>query len=183
MPKLISFNFISLNGYYKGPNEDISWNKPDPEWSEYAAEGLKSQSTLVFGRVTYQMMASYWTTPMAAQNDPAVTAGMNNNPKIVFSRTLQKAEWNNTRLIKDNLFEEIKKLKQRPGNDMTILGSGTIVTQLAEQGLVDEFQIMLNPVVLGNGTTLFNGTNRKLDLKLKTSRIFKSGNVLLCYEP
>ena len=183
MPKLSSFNFISLDGYYKGLNEDISWNKHDTEWDEYAAEGVKSGSTLIFGRVTYQLMAAYWPTPMAAENDARVTAGMNNNHKIVFSRLLEKAGWHNTTLIKDDLAGAIKKLKQTPGSDMTILGSGTIVTQLAELGLIDEFQIMLNPVVIGNGTPLFQGIKRKLDLKLKSSRIFKNGNVLLCYEP
>ncbi len=183
MPKLISFNFISLDGYYKGPNEDISWNKPDPEWNEYAIEGAKSGSRLVFGRVTYQMMASYWPTALAAQNNPGLAPRMNDSHKIVFSRTLEKTEWNNTTLIKDDMPGAIRQLKQNPGTDMTILGSGTIVTQLAGLGLIDEFQIMLIPVAIGNGTPLFKGINHKLNLKLKSTRTFKNGNVLLCYEP
>ena len=183
MPKLISFNFISLDGYYKGLNEDISWHKHDPEWSTYATEGLQTGGTLLFGRVTYQMMESYWTMPSVAENDPEVYAGMNQSHKIVFSKTLQKVSWNNTRLIKGTLVEEVTKLKQQPGNDITILGSGTIVTQLAEAGLIDEFQVLVNPVIIGNGTPLFKGLSQRVKLKLTNSRVFGSGNVLLCYQP
>jgi dihydrofolate reductase len=183
MRKVTAFNFVTLNGYYKGPKGDISWHRHGTEENEYAAEGLKSGSTLLFGRVTYEMMASYWPTPVAVKNDPIVAAGMNNADKIVFSRTLKKAEWNNTRLVKDDIVEEIKKMKQMPGKGMTLLGSGTILTQFAEQGLIDEYQIMVDPVVLGDGTPIFKGIKHKLDLKLTITRTFKSGVVLLCYQP
>ncbi len=183
MRKVIVFNFVTLNGYYKGPKGDISWHRHGAEENEYAAEGLKSGSTLLFGRVTYEMMASYWPTPAAIKNDPIVAAGMNNADKIVFSRTLKKAEWNKTRLVKDNIVEEIKKMKQMPGKDMTLLGSGNILTQFAEQGLIDEYQIMVDPVVLGDGTPIFKNIKHKLDLKLTRTRTFKSGVVLLCYQP
>jgi dihydrofolate reductase len=129
------------------------------------------------------MMASYWPTPMAIKNDPVVAEGMNSAEKIVFSRTLKKAGWNNTRLIKDNIAEEIRSLKQQSGKDMTILGSGSIVTQFAQEGLIDEYQIMVDPVVLGLGTPLLGGIKQKLDLKLTGTRTFKSGVVLLCYQP
>jgi dihydrofolate reductase len=129
------------------------------------------------------MMASYWPTPVAIKNDPIVAAGMNNADKIVFSRTLKKVEWNNTRLVKDNIVEEINKMKQLPGKDMTVLGSGSILTQFAEQGLIDEYQIMVDPVVLGDGTPIFKNIKHKLDLKLTRTRTFKSGVVLLCYQP
>ncbi len=183
MRKLTAFNFVTLNGYYKGPRGDISWHRHGAEENEFAAENLKSGNTLLFGRVTYEMMAGYWPTPVAIKNDPIVAAGMNAAEKIVFSRTLKKAEWNNTRLVKDNIVEEIKKMKQQSGKDMTLLGSGSIVTQFAEQGLIDEYQIMVDPVVLGNGTPMFKGIKRKLDLKLIRTRTFKSGVVLLCYQP
>jgi dihydrofolate reductase len=183
MRRLSAFNFITLNGYYEGPQRDIGWHRHGAEENEYAAEGLGSGSTLLFGRVTYELMAGYWPTPMAATNDPTVAAGMNSAEKIVFSRTLQKAEWNNTRIMKDNIVDEIRKLKQSSGKDMTILGSGSIVTQFAQTGLIDEYQIMLDPVVLGNGTTLFKDLKGKLDLKLTATRAFKSGTVLLSYQP
>ena len=183
MRKLGMFNFATLNGFFKGPGGDIGWHRHGAEENEYAAEGAGSGSVLLFGRVTYEMMAGYWPTPMAAKNDPAVAAGMNKSEKIVFSRTLKKAEWSNTKIIKGDLVEEVKKLKRGPGNDMTILGSGSIVTQLAEAGLIDSFQIMVDPVALGSGTPVFEGLKGVLSLNLTKTRAFKSGVVLLCYEP
>jgi dihydrofolate reductase len=183
MATLGVFNFITLNGYYKGPNEDISWHRHGAEESEYAAEGANSESILLFGRITYQMMASYWPTPMAAKNDPVVAEGMNKAEKIVFSRTLRKADWSNTKLVKDDMIEEVKKLKRHGKKDITILGSGSIVTQLAEAGLIDNYQIMVDPVVLGAGIPMFEGLKQKLDLKLTSTRAFKSGVVLLTYKP
>jgi len=133
--------------------------------------------------VTYEMMASYWPTPAAIKNEPIVAQGMNSADKIVFSRTLKKAEWNNTRLMKDNIVEEIRKMKLVPGKDMTVLGSGSIVTQFTERGLIDEYQIMVDPVVISSGTPIFKDLKHKLDLKLTMAKIFKSGVVLLCYQP
>ena len=128
------------------------------------------------------MMASYWPTPIAIKNDPIVAEGMNKADKIVFSRTLTKAEWNNTRLVRDNMAEEIQKMKRQTGKDMTVLGSGSIVTQLAQAGLIDEYQFMVDPVVLGEGTPIFKGIGHKLDLNLIATRTFKSGVVLLSYQ-
>jgi dihydrofolate reductase len=183
MRKLSVFNFVTLNGYFQGPKGDISWHRHGAEENEYAAEGLKSGSVLLFGRVTYEMMASYWPTSNAFKNDPIVADGMNKAEKIVFSRTLKTVEWNNTRLVKGNIGEEIRKMKQLPGKDLTVLGSGSIVTQFAELGLIDEYQIMVDPVVLGEGTPLFRGLKQKLNLKLATTRTFRSGVVLLSYQP
>jgi dihydrofolate reductase len=152
MRKVTSFNFITLDGNFKGPKGDIGRHRHGAEENEFASENLKYRGTLLFGRKTYEMMASYWPTPIAIKNDPIVAEGMNNADKIVFSRTLKKVEWNNTRLVKDNIVEEIKKMKQQPGKDMTVLGSGSILTQFAEKGLIDEYQIMVDPVVLGDGT-------------------------------
>ena len=181
MGKVRVFNFVTLNGYFKGPNGDLSWHRHGEEENEYAAGMLKSGNTLLFGRVTYEMMAGYWPTPNAIKNDPIVAEGMNNSDKIVFSRTLKKAGWNNTRIVKDNIEEEVKKMKQMPGKDMTLLGSGTILVRFAEQGLIDEYQIMVDPVALGDGTPIFKNIKHKLELKLTNTRTFKSGVVLLCY--
>ena len=183
MGKLTVFNFVTLNGYFKGPGGDLSWHKHEGEESEYASEGLQSGSILLFGRITYEMMAGWWPTPEAIKTNPEIANGMNDAEKIVFSRTLKKAGWNNTRLVKDNLTEEIKKLKQLPGRPVTLLGSGSILTQLAEQGLIDEYQIMVDPVALGDGTPIFKNIRHQLDLKLISTRTFKSGVVLLCYKP
>jgi dihydrofolate reductase len=181
--RLNAFNFITLNGYFEGPARDISWHRHGTEENEYAVKGLQSGSTLLFGRLTYEMMASYWPTPTAIKNTPIMAEGMNNAEKIVFSRTLKTVEWKNTRLVKDNIVGEVRKLKQMPGKDMTLLGSGSIMTQFAEEGLIDEYQIMVDPVALGAGTPIFKDLKRKLDLKLTMTRTFKSGVVLLSYEP
>jgi len=183
MRKLSAFNFITLNGFFKGLNGDISWHRHGGEESEFSAESLKSGNTLLFGRITYEMMAGYWTTPMAMQNTPEVAEGMNIADKIVFSKTLKKAEWKNTTLIRTNIVEEIKKIKKIQGTDMTILGSGSIITLFAEHGLIDEYSIMVDPVAIGEGTPIFNNIKHKLDLELTATRTFKSGVVLLNYRP
>ena len=179
MSKLSVFNFVTLNGFFKGPNDDVSWAHESSE-PAYAEEMLEHESMLLFGRKTYEQMVSYWPTPQAAQQMPKVAAGMNKADKIVFSRTLPKVEWKNARLVKDNIVEETRKLKQLDKN-MTLLGSGSIVALFAQHGLIDEYQILVHPVALGDGTPMFKGMDRKLKLELVTTRAFKTGNVLLCY--
>lgn len=183
MAKLSCFLFISLDGYYKGPEDDISWHKHGQEEGQFSADSLGAENTLVFGRITYEMMAGFWTLPMAFENMPEVAAGMNKAQKIVFSKTLDKADWQNTRLIKTDMIAAMKKLKEESANDMTILGSGNIVTQFAEAGLIDGYQIMIDPVAIGSGTPIFQGLTKKLDLQLTSTRSFKSGVVLHSYTP
>lgn len=181
MRKLSVFNLVTLDGYFAGTGGDISWHTVDAEFNKFAEEKANSGNILVFGRVTYELMARYWPTPEAIKNDPIVAEGMNKAEKIVFSRTLAKADWNNTRLVKDDLPAEIGRLKQQPGKDLTVLGSGSIVSQLARQGLIDEYQILVNPVVIGSGKTMFEGIKDRIVLKLVSVRPFRNGNVLLTY--
>jgi len=182
--RLIVFNNVSLDGYFVDANGDMRWaHRPDPEWREFAAGNATGGATLLFGRVTYDLMAGYWPTPLAMKNDPAVAEGMNRAPKVVFSRTMEKASWNNTKVAKGDITAEVRKMKRQPGEGMAILGSGTIVSQLAQEGLIDEFQIALIPVVLGKGRTMFEGVRKRLALKLTNSRVFRNGNVVLRYEP
>jgi dihydrofolate reductase len=184
MRKLSVFNSVTVDGYFTDQNGDMSWaHQQDPEWNEFVANNAKSGGELLFGRITYDMMVSFWPTPAAAQMFPDVAKGMNESPKVVFSRTMDKASWNNTRLFKGDLENEVRKLKSESGDGLVVLGSGQIVSQLAEAGLVDEYQIALNPIVLGQGRTMFAGVTNKLNLKLTNSRSFKNGNVLLTYEP
>src|SRR5262252_706516 len=186
MRKLIIFNHVSLDGYFVDANNSMMWakmGKGDPEWDAFVAENASGDGTLVFGRITYQMMASYWPTPMAVQHDRAVAERMNALRKIVFSRTLDNVSWSNTALVKGDLAAEIRRLKSENGEGMAILGSGTIVSQLAQQGLIDEFQCVINPIVLGQGRTMFEGLKDKLSLKLIKSRTFGNGNVFLSYAP
>jgi dihydrofolate reductase len=181
MRTLNAFTFLTLNGFYKGPNEDITWHRHGGEEAEFSEEGLMHGSILLFGRKTYEMMVAFWPTPMAKESFPNVADGMNKAEKIVFSNTLKKADWNNTRIIGGDIVREVRKLKQSGTKDMTILGSGSIVTQLAGHGLIDAYQIMIDPVALGAGTPIFNGLQNKLDLHLTDVRRFKSGIVVLSY--
>jgi dihydrofolate reductase len=184
MRKLIVFNHVTLDGYFTDKHGDMSWaHKQDPEWNAFVSQNASSGGQLLFGRKTYEMMASYWPTPAAMKNSPVVAEGINKLPKVVFSKTMDTASWNNTKLVKGDLVQEVRKMKGAPGEDMVIMGSGSIVSQLAQAGLIDEYQMVVSPIVLGNGRTLFQGVDKKLPLKLAKSRTFGNGNVLLCYEP
>ena len=183
MRKVIFFMLTTLDGFFEGPDRDISWHNVDAEFNEFAIEQLSAVDTLLFGRVTYELMAGYWPTPAAKADDPVVAEKMNTLPKIVFSKTLGKADWQNTRLIKDNFQEEMSKLKGQPGKDLIIFGSSDLAVTFVRHGLIDEYRIMLNPVVLGSGKPLFKGIQDKLDLQLLKTKTFKSGNVLLYYRP
>ena len=181
MGQINVFNFLSLNGFYKGLNEDISWALHDDEQDERATQGMAQGGTLLFGRVTYEMMASFWPTPEAHKKFPAVAAGINKAEKIVFSRTLQHASWNNSRVINEDLISAVRDLKEQ-GRMMTILGSGSLVTQLSEAGLIDGFEFLINPVALGQGTPIFSGAHKKLNFQLLEAKARKTGLVLLRYK-
>lgn len=186
MPRLIVFNSVTLDGYFAGPNGDLSWahrDRPDAEWDAFVTGNASGGGRLLLGRKTYELMASYWPTPKAVKNDPAVAEGMNRLEKVVFSRTLKQASWSNTKLSRGNLVEEVRRMKKEPGEGIAILGSGSIVSQLAPEGLIDEYQLVVNPVVLGAGRTMFDGIPEKLPLRRTNVRTFGNGNVLLCYEP
>jgi len=179
---LTAFGHISLDGYFVDGHADMSWaHKRDAEWSAFVAENAGSDSELVFGRTTYQMMAGYWPTPQAAQATPHVAERMNQTRKIVFSRTLDSAGWNNTILVKGDMAASMRRMKTEAGKPMVILGSGSVVSQLAQAGLIDEFQFVLNPLALGAGRTYFDGVKPRLSLTLARTRAFRNGNVLLCY--
>ena len=186
MPTLMVFNSVTLDGYFTDAKNDMSWahqGADDPEWQAFVAGNASGSGRLVFGRKTYEMMARFWPTAEARQQMPEVADGMNRMEKIVFSRTLDagKVTWQNTRLVKTDPAAEVRRLKAAPGEDMVILGSGTIVSLLTDAGLVDEFQLVVTPVVLGAGRTLFEGVKGKRDLALKSARPFRNGKVVLTY--
>jgi dihydrofolate reductase len=183
MRKIILFNMISLDGFFAGPNGEIDWHNVDAEFNEFAIEQLGTIDTIIFGRVTYEGMASYWPTPQALADDQQVARLMNAISKIVFSKTLTRADWNNTRLMKKLDPVEINRLKQQPGKDIFIFGSGDLAAGFIQHGLIDEYRLMVNPVVLGSGMPMFKGLKNRLRLKLIKERAFKSGNVLLYYAP
>jgi dihydrofolate reductase len=184
MRRLIVFNSVSVDGYFVDMKGDMSWaHNSDPEFNAFVSDNASGGGELLFGRITYNLMAGYWPTPIARKNDPVVADGMNRLPKVVFSRTMDKASWNNTRLVKGDLVAEVRKMKKEPGPGMVIMGSGSIVAQLVEERVIDEYQVVLIPVVLGKGRTMFEGVKEKLGMKLVSSRVFGNGNVFLCYQP
>jgi dihydrofolate reductase len=174
---------ITLDGYFEGPGREISWHNVDKEFNDFAIDQLRSVDTLLFGRVTYALMADYWPTREALKNAPAVAELMNCTAKIVFSKTLLAADWNNTHIIKENAVEALQKLKQQPGKDMMMFESAALANTFIQHGLIDEFRILLNPVVIGRGHPLFKAIHDKLKFTLLETRAFKSGNVFLCYQP
>lgn len=183
MSKLTSFTFITLNGFFKGQNEDTSWHPHGGEASEFANKASSADNILLFGRKTYEMMASFWPTSMAAELFPVVAENMNSSQKIVCSNTLEEADWQNTSILRGDVIEQLKQLKQNTKKDITVLGSGSLLTQLSDAGLIDQYTIMLDPVALGKGTSIFEGLQSNLNLKLTSSKVFeKDGIVLLNYE-
>lgn len=183
MARLTAYTFLTLNGFYKGPDEDIGWHTHGAEEAEYSVDSLAGGSTLLFGRRTYEQMASFWPSPEAASQFPGVAEGMNKADKIVFSRTPFTPEWQGTRCISGDIVAEVRRLKATAAGDMTILGSGTIVGLLADEGLIDGHEIMIDPVALGEGSTLFQGLTRRLDFHLTNIRVFPSGTILLSLTP
>lgn len=178
---------VSLDGYFEGLNHDLSWHKVDAEFNEFAIAQLKSVDSLLFGRRTYELMKNFWPTKQARKVDPIVAGLMNNTSKIVFSRKLRKVEetefWKNVKLFNKIQPENIKKMKKKAGNNIAIFGSNNLTVSLIKMDLVDELRVMLNPVLIGRGTRLFDGLHRRLNLKLTKTKTFKNGNVLLYYQP
>jgi dihydrofolate reductase len=177
---------VSLDGYYCDAHGNMSFAHKAPddaEWNDFVAGNAQGGGTLLLGRVTYDMMAAWWPTARAAQAMPEVAARMNALPKLVFSRTLQAATWDNTRLVAHDLVGTVRRMKAETGADLTILGSGSIVTQLADAGLLDGLQVVVNPVALGGGKTLLAGLEKRLDLRLTGTRAFRNGALVLWYIP
>jgi len=185
MRKLSVFESISTDGYFCDAKNDMSWahRGPDPEFDGFTAENAGGEATLLFGRVTYELMKSYWPTAQAQQKESDVAKGMNKLEKIVFSRTLKEPGWQNVKVVSGDPAGVVRELKQGAGPDLVLMGSGSIVSQLTQARLVDLYQFVVVPIVLGKGRTVFEGVRDRLNLKLTRSRPFNNGNVVLWYEP
>lgn len=188
MRKLVLFLHASLDGFVEGPNGemDIGWVSYDSDLEKHAKEILSTADTVIWGRGTYQMMHSYWTSvpsnPSASQHERNHAEWIEKTAKIVFSTTLEKVEWNNSRLVKEDVEEEIKNLKQQPGKDMVILGSPRLAHYLMQLDLIDEYKITVSPVLIGSGLPLFQGHKEKINLKLIENKTFDSGAIALVYQ-
>ena len=183
MRKLISFMVITADGFTEGPEGEFDWPNVDEGFNEFAVSQIHDLGALLFGRVTYEGMASYWPTPQALEDDPVVTDLMNRVPKYVFSHTLSSADWANTTLVSGEAGPAVAKLKQEDGYDLAVVGSAKLTASLIEQGLMDELRVMVNPVLLGGGVSLYSAITQRVPLTLLRTTVFPSGNVLLVYRP
>jgi dihydrofolate reductase len=186
MRKVISFMHVSLDGFTTGPNGELEWAIVDEELNPYVDNLFKSVDTALYGRVTYQLMESYWPTvltdPNAPPRDLKHARWVENVAKIVFSKTLSHVEWKNTRLVKDQIAEEIAARKHEPGLDLMIFGSPRLTHTFMHLGLIDEYRLFLNPIVLGGGIPLFQGVSDWTRLNLVEATTFRAGVVGLHYQ-
>lgn len=166
---------VSLDGYYEGNGHDLSWHNVDEEFVEFADLQLDEADTIVFGHKTYDMMASYWPNE---PEDDSTASRMNALHKVVFSHDAFDANWENTEVSTD-LVSKTNELRSQSGKDIAVLGSSHLGKEMLEAGLLDEVRIMVNPVFIGSGSTLFDGLSKQLTLA--STRTFKNGNVLLTY--
>ncbi len=186
MRKIIASIFVSVDGYMVGPGEDMSWvmNNFTPELGAYAGDLMNSMDTILIGRVTYEIMTRVW--PYQSEASSPGADKMNQTPKIVLSKTLEKATWGNfepPRVLKENIEQELLKLKQQPGKNIVIYGSANVVQNLTLLGLIDEYQLLVFPLLLGSGKLLFKPTQQRINLKLSRTQEFENGVVVLYYEP
>lgn len=186
MRKIVVFNLVSLDGYFAGEDGDISWHNVDDEFNKFAIEQTSQFGGIIFGHTTYQLFEDYWPKalkdPTTSPDDRKIAQIIDDMWKLVFSKSIKEVVWKNSKLFHTIDPEEIKKWKDIPGKDLVIFGSGTIVQQFANLGLIDEYRLMVNPIILGKGKPLFANIKDQLDLKLIDTRIFKNGNVLLTYQ-
>jgi dihydrofolate reductase len=193
MRKVILSMMMSLDGYVAGPNGEMDWLpdfKKEELWEEIHAEmwkQLRTADTFLLGRMTYQIWEYYWpaaaANPSSTKNDIEFSRFADKTQKVVFSKTLEKVQWQNTRLIKDNIAEEIAKMKQQPGKNLALAGGAGIAQTFINLGLIDQYLLLVHPVVLGNGKPLFKDIKKRIELKLVNTKTFKNGVVGLDYEP
>jgi len=185
--KIIVFNLVSLDGYFAGVDGNIDWHQVDDEFNQFAIEQTSQFGGIIFGRTTYKIFEEYWPVvlkdPKTSDDDRKIAQIIDDTWKIVFSKSLKEVTWKNSKLCSEIDPEEVKSWKQYDGKDMVIFGSGTIVQQFINLGLVDEYRLLVNPIILGDGKPMFENVKDKHKLQLITTRTFKNGNVLLCYQP
>ncbi len=183
MRRIIASEGITVDGFFADPQGAIDWQALDEEFKTYSLELLDSVDSLLFGRVTYEQMKAWWPTQAGEEYSPEIARRMNGATKWVASSQPVDLAWDNTQQLGDDLPQAVAQLKAQAGKDIAILGSGTIVAQLTDLGLIDEYRLTLNPVILGAGAGLFKDVRERRPLRLIESRTFGSGAMLLCYSP
>ena len=182
MRTVAAFIMVSLDGFFEGPDHGLDWHHVGEEFNAFAITQLDAADTLVFGRVTYELMAGYWPTDEGLADDAEVATRMNEKPKLVATTTLTDPAWHNTRVMRDPVVE-LGRLRRGRGGDILVLGSARLTTSLAVAGVLDELRLMVNPVALGRGRAIFDSIDRSLPMRLLAVRRFESGNVLLTWRP
>jgi dihydrofolate reductase len=184
MRRIIWMMTVSLDGFMEGPDREIDWHLVDDELHRHVNEQLGSMGAFLHGRVTYELMAQYWPT---ADTDPSSTEPVvefariwRDMPKIVYSRTLQRADWNTT-IVREVVADEVTELKEQPGGDM-VLGGADLAAAFMQHGLIDEYRVYVHPIVIGRGKPMFAPSDVTIPLRLAETRTFGNGVVLLRYE-
>lgn len=179
MRKVVAVEFVSLDGVMESP-EGWAFHYSNDEMEETNASGMATSDALLLGRVTYEQMAAFWSD--RSDDEPTVDY-LNSVPKYVVSTTLNTVEWRNSTLVEGNVAEEVSRLKQQPGKDIAILGSGALVRSLLQNDLLDELRIIIHPIVLGSGKRLFEDGGDRQALELVDSKTFGTGVLYLTYRP
>ena len=187
MRKVIVTMWVTLDGFIAGPNNDMSWVRVDEAMGTYENDLVSAADTLLLGRMTYQSFAGSWPhvpdNPAASEGEKEYARKLNSMRKIVFSKTLETAKWNNSTLLHDISPDDIVALKQESGKNIVIYGSASVVQALMELGLIDEYQLLVHPIILGSGKRLFRDGSHTTALRLVEAKTFSSGVVLLSYQP
>jgi len=194
--RIVTFDWVTANGYFAGPDGNLDWVVPDEEQAKSAAVSISGFDTILFGRRTYEIFEAFWGNVVVDDSgtvpDPhrperrslehgAVAIAFNRMTKLVFSRTMKDVSWMNSRLVRELDPREIETMKNQPGKDMIIFGSGSIVSQLTQHALIDEYQFALCPIFLGKGQLLLTGVSKHLRLRLLEAKVLPSGDVMLRY--
>jgi dihydrofolate reductase len=193
--KIVVFDRVSADGYFAGPDGNLNWIVPDDAIDRAGVEGMPHTDTMLFGRRTYDQFESFWprvVNDLPNARDPhavgrqspslrAMANWINDAPKIVFSRTRREVTWKNSRLVHEIDPHEIEAMKKGPGKDMIIFGSGSLVSQLTQHGLIDEYHFVVGPILLGDGKALISGVPKSTSLHLLEVKKYDSGNVVLRY--
>jgi len=195
MRRIVMFNWLTADGYFAGPDGSLEWVIPDEEQAKAAAAASLTSDTVIFGRVTYERFERFWrhaveessTSPdphrpgQRSREHRAIAIWLNETTKVVFSRTLKDVTWRNSRLLHELDPHEVESMKKQPGKDMMVFGSGSIVSQLTQHGLIDEYQFVVCPIFLGSGRPLLSGVSKSVRLEFLETRKYPSGDVLLRY--
>lgn len=196
MRRIVVFQWLTADGYFAGPDGNLSWVVPDEEQARAAADGIAGFDTVLFGRRTYELFEGFWrhaidddssTVPdphrpgRRSRDHRVIAVALNEMTKLVFSRTLTDVTWSNARLLHELDPREIETMKKQPGKDIIVFGSGSLVSQLTQHGLIDEYEFVVCPILLGSGRPLLSGVSRRLKLDLREARRYQSGDVMLRY--